>query len=270
MTNLPQIKSAPQAKKIIIKIAGLAVSFDIKNAAMFKAIKKRYSGYMAVRAKPILILKCVFTKIIQVKSDKVHMVLRGTAYEASRQDFRCKWNGLIGDVRMLASVYAFDACLRVLYSTLLPYHGGVLLHASSIKRRKIAYVFPGPSGSGKTTISHLSKMPVLNDEITAVKLDDKRGVRVWGTPFWGEMGTGPVFKSNYKLFSFYFLNKSKENNKELLPAIIAAPRLLKCCCNFDESPDKAKCLLDVAIELLQRVPCYELYFTRSRNFLKVI
>jgi len=62
----------------------------------------------------------------------------------------------------------------------------LLLHASSLVRRGRAFVFPGVSGAGKTTIvRHSPGMPVLSDEISAVRLSpEDQPVRAYGTPFY--------------------------------------------------------------------------------------
>ena len=148
---------------------------------------------------------------------------------------------------------------------------GKLCIRASIAEKKRAYIFAGRSGAGKTTISRLSQKRILNDEITAVRIFKKGDVRVFGTPFWGEMGSGPVFREVFKLKSLFFIKKSfKNDRKSPFSPVIALPRLLKCCCYFGKDPSKINQVLEVAVDLLSMVPVFQLFFTRSREFLRII
>ena len=93
-----------------------------------------------------------------------------------------------GEGRCEVSPFAVDCVLRVLFATLLPRVGGMLIHGCGLRHAEIGVVFPGVSGAGKTTLAR--KAPdaddVLSDEIVAVRrLDD--GWRVFGTPVLGRL-----------------------------------------------------------------------------------
>jgi hypothetical protein len=116
-----------------------------------------------------------------------------------------------GQGRCEASPFAVDCVLRVLFATLLPRVGGMLIHGCGLRHAAIGVVFPGVSGTGKTTLAR--KAPdaddVLSDEIVAVRrLDD--GWRVFGTPFWGDFARGGISMRSWPLRTVGFLNQARE------------------------------------------------------------
>ena len=64
--------------------------------------------------------------------------------------------------------------LRVLYATILPRVGGMLIHSCGLRHAEVGVVFPGRSGAGKTTLAR--KAPdaddVLSDELVVVRRAD--------------------------------------------------------------------------------------------------
>ena len=74
----------------------------------------------------------------------------------------------------------------LLWSCLLLYHGGMIVHAAAIKQEDGVYLFPGIAGSGKSTwaelISARARFVVLGDDKVVVR-HRETGWEVYGTPW---------------------------------------------------------------------------------------
>jgi hypothetical protein len=251
-------------RTVAIAIAGVAVGFTIGNAAMLDLVRKRYAGYLTSR-RPQVVFSCRFTRIGRFPASAKAAVARQgrSAWCARRRDFDCRWNASSGTLRLPPSIYSFDACLRVLLATLLPSHGCILVHAAAVGSGGKAYAFPGKSGSGKTTISRLSRNGIiLNDEISALSMS-RRQAFVWGTPFWGEMGSGPPHNRPHALHALYFLQKSRANRITPLTTTEALRRLLRCICTFSADSDHIGDILAIAGRLVDATRTGVLAFQKS-------
>lgn len=172
---------------------------------------------------------------------------------------------------MRPSIYSFDALLRVLVGTILPLRGGLLLHAAAVVGNGCAFVFAGPSGSGKTTVTRLAgTRRVLNDEISAVSTSGSAGPVVMGTPFWGEMGTGPSCKRSFPVNAILFPQRGERDEKVELPGQIALSKLLGCTCTFSSVAQDADRVLRAATIIVGSTPCYELRFRKTDEFWQLL
>ncbi len=228
---------------------------------------------MKIKARACVKLNCSFSKKfspevgdVQIETDK-----EGTT-TLKRADFKCMFKGNCGSTSLRPSVYSFDALLRVLYSVLLTKNSGLLLHASGIALKKKGILFLGPSGSGKTTISRIAKetTTILNDEIIACKISSKGRIAIYGTPFWGEMRTGPAYSNAYALKSLYFLSKKKKTYRSEESLKSAMQKLLRCCCIFSIDEKEVEKILNTCTAILNNTPSYTLHFQQDNSFLKII
>jgi hypothetical protein len=252
---------------ITIAIAGIPIRFSMNNAALAARIRKRYAGWITTDERPDITFRCTTVKKCGSDRSSLPNVMEATPDrgQIKRTDFECCWDQGRGTIALRASVYSFDACLRVLLSALLPRQGGLLLHASAVASAKTGgYVFAGRSGSGKTTIARLlDKAIILNDELCTVRMDKKQGVMVNGTPFWGEMRTGPAHPESFRLAGLYFLKKAPCTVRERLAGKETFMRLLGCVCSFTKKTEETERILCVAERIVALVPAYDLYFRRS-------
>jgi hypothetical protein len=255
---------------IVITIAGMTVEFVFANAQILARVRKRYHGWIVSGKRALLRFTCVPAKSFGSGVGSGMPCIHAASIAAgriTRGDFDCRWSAGVGIIRMRPSIYAFDACLRVLLCTLMPLRGGLLLHASAlIASGKRGFVFAGRSGSGKTTIARmLARNRILNDEICAVNIDKTGAVRVSGTPFWGEMRTGPACQEAYRLSTLYFLKKAPVTAREIVERREVVRRLLACICHFSKGAGHTGVVLDLALRFAQRVNVFELCFRRSAD-----
>lgn len=258
---------------IVLSIGGLPVGFEIGSKEMVSRIKKRYHGFIQKEVQPLLTLQCFFSSGFLLDNEEVAIEqIDNNALNICRSDFACTFNNEAGEIYMRRSIYSFDACLRVLYSILLTADSGLLLHATGIIRKKKAFLFLGPSGSGKTTVARLSFNygTVINDEIVALRIGNNGLVKVYGTPFWGEMRKGPAYNKPSPLQAMYFLNKSRKSYKISLVRKDALARLLRCCCIFSIEPQDMEMVLNTVTTLVKFVPAYELLFKKDSSFWDVV
>jgi hypothetical protein len=253
--------------RIIITIAGMPLCFVVRSARMSQRLRKRYAGWTDAKLCPLAVFDCSFVAGAAGGGSSMPRVGPSTMEQGyiTRGDFDCRWSMARGRIRCRASIYSFDACLRVLLCTLLPHRGSLLLHASAVvARNNKGFVFVGRSGSGKTTIARMLQggFPVLNDEICAVRPAGKSGVMVTGTPFWGEMRTGRAHPEMFHLSMLYFLKKGRSTARVRLERGEAFRRLLAGVCHFSKMAGATETLLDVAARIARSVPAYELFFTR--------
>jgi hypothetical protein len=185
-------------------------------------------------------------------------------HSARRYDFDCRWNKNHGTITLWPSLYSFDACLRVILAGSIIEKNGLLLHASAVVYNNSAFVFAGPSGSGKTTIAGLAKAPIiLSDEIIALQLSDHKGLRVFSTPFWGEMGSGPYCPKSYAVRSIFFLKKNSILRAVPIGRDRAVNALLRCVCLFGKEPKDIQTCLDTCLSVVKIIDCQELYFPKK-------
>ena len=152
----------------------------------------------------------------------------------------------------------------MVYATLLPRVGGMLIHGCGLRHAAIGVIFPGVSGAGKSTLAR--KAPdaddVLSDEIVAVRrLDD--GWRVFGTPFWGDFARGGISMRSWPLRTVAFLNQAREVAMTPITSSDATLRLLGCFLAFTTDRASVERSLAVAVQLCAEVRSVEASLTRT-------
>jgi hypothetical protein len=162
--------------------------------------------------------------------------------------------------------YTFDCVLRVLWSTLLPRVGGMLVHSCGLRHAEIGVVFPGRSGAGKTTLAR--KAPdaddVLSDELVAIRRADD-GWRISGTPFWGDFARGGISMRSWPLRTIAFLTQAPRDTVTMTPIVSseATLRFLSCFLSFVSDAETAARNLALAVQLCSEVRCVDASLTRK-------
>jgi hypothetical protein len=164
------------------------------------------------------------------------------------------------------SPFAVDCLLRVVWSTLLPRVGGMLIHGCGLRHAEIGVVFPGQSGAGKTTLAR--KAPeaddVLSDEIVVVRRTED-GWRLFGTPFWGDFARGGISMRSWPLRTLAFLSQAPNDTVTMTPitSADATLRLLGCFLYFARDAATAAQNLAAAIALCEEVRSVDASLTRN-------
>ncbi len=264
----------PKGFLLLLEIAGLRCVLSLKNKKLLTAIERRYKGYLKSPAK----YKAHFSLEISTsvrhfsRSMKPKIISLDGENDSllKRRDFEANIKNKSVKASIHPSIFSLDALIRILWAGFLPKHNGLLLHSSAIVQHKKAYIFSGKSGAGKTTISRLSGGQILNDEIVALCKNNTGKWKVWGTPFWGEMGSGPHYPKGYPLGQLYFINKSKKNFVEDLSPMESLAPLMKVICFFESATNSTQQLLNLALIFLGSHPPKMLFFDKSPEYLKLL
>jgi hypothetical protein len=240
--------SAQVARDFVVKLEMVSVPLPTSRAA----IERRYAE---TEAHPLTVA-ADGRKLAATRWD-FDVVLTGRAGGDGRTVYG-------GDGRCEMSPFAVDTVLRVVFATLLPRAGGMLIHACGLRHAAVGVIFPGQSGAGKTTLAR--KAPdaddVLSDEIVAVRrLDD--GWRVFGTPFWGDFARGGISMRSWPLRTVAFLTQTREIGMTPITSSDATLRLLGCFMSFAVDRASVERSLAVAIQLCAEVRSVEAGLTRA-------
>ena len=212
-------------------------------------------------------------RLAETEAHPLKVTAKGGAIAAERWDFRARLaarsvpnRGVShqGEARCEASPFALDCLLRVVYATLLPRVGGMLIHGCGLRHAAIGVIFPGVSGAGKSTLARKAgdADDVLSDELVAVRrLDD--GWRVFGTPFWGDFARGGISMRSWPLRTVAFLHQSRELTMTPITSSDATLRLLGCFVAFTTDRPSVERSLAVAVQLCAEVRSVEASLTRT-------
>ena len=234
--------SAQVARDFVLRLDMVSVPLPTSRAAILRRYAETEAHPLAVEA--------TGRKLAATRWD-FDVVLTGRAGRGGRTVYR-------GDGRCEMSPFALDTVLRVIFATLLPRAGGMLIHACGLRHASVGVIFPGQSGAGKTTLAR--KAPdaddVLSDEIVAVRrLDD--GWRVFGTPFWGDFARGGISMRSWPLRTVAFLTQTREMGMTPITSSDATLRLLGCFMSFAVDRASVERSLAIAIQLCAEVRSVE-------------
>jgi hypothetical protein len=260
--------------ELSIAIAGLRSAIVTREPRVATVIRDRYKGFlstgapdwrMAISARP--------SGALPVADDVVVRRDGGPArFSVERHDFAgaVDLRHRSGTVTLSdANEFSIDSFLRIAYSLALVDVRGLLVHAASLVRRGRAYLFCGPSGSGKTTVARLSSdATLLSDELSIVRIADARA-RCYGTPFWGELARAGEDRSA-PLVGIYFLHHGSRHAVEAVKPRQALQGLLPNVLFFAREADLTARVLNIAADLVEAIPCFDLFFRPDPGFWEVI
>ena len=277
--------------RLLLSIGGVVGELDISGAlpVFWEQLHARYGAFelpaasqvardfvVALEMLPVPLppsRAAVARRYRETESHPLTVDLAGRRIAATRWDFDVRLAGrrgrdgrvsYHGAGRCEMSPFAVDTVLRVIFATLLPRIGGLLIHGCGLRHASVGVVFPGQSGAGKTTLAR--KAPdaddVLSDEIVAVRrMDD--GWRVFGTPFWGDFARGGISTRSWPLRTVAFLTQTREVAMTPITSSDATLRLLGCFMSFAIDRASVERCLKVALQLCAEVRSVQAGLTRA-------
>jgi hypothetical protein len=154
--------------------------------------------------------------------------------------------------------YPMDELLMV---NILSKGKGMLLHSNCVVDRGNGMLFTGTSGAGKSTMAEIWKgrdgVDVLTDERVVIRRENGKFF-AYGTPW---HGTAKIHSPEKALLKkIFFIKHGNENSAKLLNKTDAASRLVvRAFPTYWDAPGM-KFTLDLATNIIENVPCYELPF----------
>ena len=149
--------------------------------------------------------------------------------------------------------------LKVLYSDILPFMHGLVLHASSLAMNDNAQVFTAPSGGGKSTISRLLPGKLIADDFTPILFDTKGPMAV-ACPFvsWEKVR---YQQDKARLMAINRVIQGKDWQIKSLDKGPAITRILENTISFASMSQVKQVILDRAIDLAGMIPVRDLQFS---------
>jgi hypothetical protein len=238
-----------------LSIGCVPMRLQIADERLYSAVSARYGAFTGTAGQPIPIALNSFSAVGSHRPE--------FAYEFEGALLRTGSNETRFDG--VRNEYALDSLLRVLLSWKLASREGFLLHAATVIRAGMAYVFAGRSGAGKSTVASLSPPgSVLTDEISLLR----RGNGVWrahGTPFWGEFRAAGS-NTSAPVRGIFRLVQSAENRVAPLRPIELLRALLPNVLFFSAEPEANRRLLEILGRAAEEISGGELSFRRDRTF----
>jgi hypothetical protein len=259
---------------VILGIADLRALIMTPHREALDVVRDRYKGFLSSGSADWLIDIDVRAVLGDRPHDDVLVARDGRPgrFVVTRADFAGIVDLAIRRARVTlrqVNEYSIDSFLRILYSLALLEARGLVMHAASLVRNGRARVFAGKSGSGKTTVARLSTdATLLSDELSIVRMTDE-GARSYGTPFWGELARAGQATSA-PLSGIYFLRHGRQHVATRLTPRQAVERLLPNVVFFARDADLTARVLEIAAELVDAVPSFDLAFRPDAGFWEVI
>lgn len=149
--------------------------------------------------------------------------------------------------------------LKVLYSDILPFANGLVMHASSLAMGEYAQIFTGPNEAGKSTINHLLSGRLMTDDFTPI-LFAEGGPFVVASPFIG----WEKFKFQQYQAPLSAVNRIFQSDRwdtKTIGISDAIARILENTISFADNQQVKQAILDRATELARLIPVRELSFS---------
>ncbi len=254
-------------ESILIGIGGIGLCLQTRRPDVAQCLREKYEAFQFF-GPPVAAVTVVTDPRLKAASPELMVVSEsGTRLEvtspASRGvlDLKTRKGSLVLASRNIENGSA--NFLRNCFQWLLLARGGFLLHSAGLLNGRAAYLFFGSSGSGKTPLARQSVgATVLNDEYVAVTIANG-SVTAWGTPFWGDMQEGQNTSEGGELKALLRLRHGNEYRLESLAPSSALAELIHCIPIVTGKKSEADRILDLALSVLNSVPCYSMDFNPS-------
>lgn len=163
-----------------------------------------------------------------------------------------RWPGCSGD----AAVYMESGWH--FYARLVNFNG-LMLHASAVEYKGLAYLFSGPSGIGKSTAANIfcgeySGARIFNDDKPALRFVDGAWY-AYGTPWCGKAGIN--INTRVRIGGIIFLRRGEKNEIKKLPVPMAVAAIMSQTIKGGIPKEKMDMLAETIGRLVSGVPIFE-------------
>ncbi len=243
---------------LTLRICGIPLRLAADDRVFVEEARRRYEPFVAAGAPEIRLELEIVPRRLRAAMPEPRVIRRGRRIRVERHDleFDLAPGTLRG--RVLRSPAALDSTLRIALSFALVERGGFLCHSAAVGGR----LFPGVSGAGKSTLG-LSVPPrrLLADELVGVT-----GLKLHGTPFWGDFRAGRNNVSR-RLEAIFFLDRRAPRGVRPVGKAEALGRLLGCVICFDDDGRAGRVILDAVRACVDKAPPFVLsYDARKTGF----
>lgn len=201
---------------------------------------------------------------VDIKNERGKIIFRRSDYliEADR-DYR-RANIFVHNELALK-----HAIMNLYSSFIVDQNWGLLIHSSCVIEDGKAHIFAGQSGAGKSTAARLSRpRDLLSDEATLVKITSNE-IKVFNSPFRSEIQANG-FEECTALESIQILYQALQNKRVRLRKSDAIVHLIDKVFYWAHNPEETKKIIGLLLNLIDKVPGYELYFKKDDTFWELI
>ncbi|HDP97843.1 MAG TPA: hypothetical protein ENN22_01505 [bacterium] len=281
MTTLENFSFDSSHKKnypysVALKIADLPIVIMAENRDLIESAKTRYQKFLYRRTNFCLAIDIHLSDNIHFPNpDGTENFFNEQVFQEGRCCIRSNYFTGYIDInnnygKVLCSNFDplswLEHFLRIAYAVVAIKNETIVFHGAGLIADKKGLVFFGPSGCGKSTVTRLSKhCAALGDDMIAIKKKNDH-FNVYATPFNSEKNgflltnTEAVIKGFYRLIQHKttFINKMSRAN--------ALAELLASISSINKNYQGSLTALSLCTQLVERIPCYELYFTPDNLF----
>lgn len=260
---------------LILSIGGISLLLESDDHPIFSEIKDMYSNFIVKSSNYSIKIELTFSNDCNKFNNNLdHPEVK---LERDKDLISIVWNSFYGNFNLydfkgeliFNHPSSLNNYLRIIYSFILLDERGFLVHAASLIKNNVGYLFPGKSGTGKTTITRLSIDSILlSDEISLVKMI-KGEYNIFGTPFWGELAIAG--KNTHTPLNHIFLPK-KDIKNYILPSkpINTLEWIVPNVLFFSDDEELKLKLFNICFDFVNSIPANELHFQADPSFWSVI
>ncbi|MFH2137109.1 MAG: hypothetical protein ABII88_01205 [Candidatus Omnitrophota bacterium] len=257
-------------REILLNIGGIAVLVANGNEEFISLLKDKYKDFVMECSGLENIRIEMNNKRIENETPRITIDKDEQQYSIIGDEFLGKLN--IEDKRcvvyMRNNESLFDTFLRVLFSVLLVYQEGFLVHASGISREGKGFLFPGASEHGKTTTARrFCESVIFSDELVIVKKQDD-GFYLFPSPFAGEF-VGSNMNEPARLEKVFILTREHIGVTEKVKDFESFLSLLERIFFFASDAVLNQKLIDLAKQLCTRVACFKMNIMEEKNLERI-
>ncbi len=275
----PEAECNKRGGGVKIEIADFTFKFKSEQKKVLGILEKRYKKFF-IGSKAEFFFEINFLKKPSLPF-RPSIIFKEKKLIIKRGDFYCVLDikNKKGSLEISPKVQSFDSFLRVLCSWLLINKTGFLLHCAGAIMNNKGCLFVGKSGAGKSTIAkcfagHRSQVTgheILTDELVPLRIE-KGKVKIYGSPFWGEMkNKGENKPGGIELEKIFFLKKAKVNRVNEVSKSEFYKRMLRCVMSFSRQKNDFLKISKTISEIYRKTEVFDLKFSnRDDSFFNII